>query len=203
MIPLAYESPLKWPDSRPVTPRTGQRADHQFSQALTLDESLNFLLEELKEIPAQKLTLSTDMSDISSERLRKRAGVRSGACLYMKWGGKQYALACDRWQKLEHNIYTLHLTLRQLRNVERWGVAPLAVLLHGMELGSIIQPGLEQSTASPSAAEWMTALGLGPTATLEDATAIYHRRAKTLSANETALTQLNLIMEEARKALVR
>ncbi len=202
MAQLSFDSPLKWPSSYAITPRMRQRSDSGFSSSMTLEEALQFLNEEITAFDPQAALLSTDIENIHNPRNRHPLGTRSGVCLHMKLGNRSYIFACDRWQKLEHNLYVLHLTLRQLRNMDKWGIASLEEMLKPFEAGGREKFLAREESASEPGSEWMHVMGLGPTATLEDAVAIYHRRAKRIGNTDSeALSQLNAAMNEARQAL--
>ncbi len=194
MSNLRFEAPLVWPAAIPSIPRNQQRNDHNFAP-LTLETSIAYLEEELNDIPC-KATLFLDIEQPTVERLRKKVGSRTGASLQLRMEGREYALTCDRWQLVEHNIYALHLALRQWRNMERWGVGTLAQLLHGFESGVLQSVAGEAGGFTIPA--WMEELGLGATSTLDDAIAIYHRRAKAISGNTEALMNLNILMDDVR-----
>src|SRR5258706_6483281 len=168
---LSFESPLSWPEDMPATPLAQRRSDHGFPPQMSFAESVGFLEQELKEMQTGAATLFLDVAQPLSDRLRKKVGSRTGACLHFKYGERNYALACDLWQGMEHNIYALHLPLRQWRNMERWGVGTLPVLMHGFEAGRSFGPG-----GSPGPAPGMGFLRLGPAAPPGDAPAVYHRR---------------------------
>src|SRR5690606_15917082 len=111
-------------------------------------------------------------------------------------------LACDRWVGVEQNIYALHLALRNLRNIVLWGVGNVENVFGGY--AAAVQPHASAPAAgakAPALESWRLTLGLGPTATLEDAQAVYRRRAKSSADNEDELMKLNLAMDEASKAL--
>src|SRR5690606_20014849 len=109
----------------------------------------------------------------------------NGACLHLTLNGQQYRLACDRWSPVEQNIYALHLALRNLRNIVQWGVGNIEIAFCGfnpMIQKSVGAGGATQNAASGSTLEdWRLTLGLGPTATLDDAQAVYRRRAKSVA----------------------
>lgn len=191
---LRYKAPLSWPQSIPVTPRAQQRSDHGFSPSLTLIEALNFLDEEVKGAGFGDTVLYIDIEQPMVERLSKRLGNRTGACLHIKYQGQGYIFTCDRWQKLEHNIYALHLAFRQWRNMERWGVGSFSTLMAGFEADRTPDAvGTSENTL-----ESLQAFGLGDTATLDDAVAIYHRRAKSMMHDSDQLSKLNITMDEIR-----
>lgn len=192
---LRFSSPLNWPEWIPVTPRAGQRTDRNFAPPMKLEESIAFLEEEIGAINCNAI-LSLDIDQPTSERNRKKVGNRTGAALQLRFPFGNYVLACDTWLTMENNIYALHLAIRQWRNMERWGVGTLPVLLKGFEPG--VQTTVLTQAPEWNMPEWMEYLGLGPTATLDDAQAVYHKRAKQLAQNSDALTRLNINMEEAR-----
>ncbi len=192
---LRFSSPLNWPEWIPITPRANQRTDRNFAPPMTLEESIGFLEAEIQAINCTAI-LSIDIDQPTNERYRKKTGSRTGAALQLRFPYGNYVVACDMWLTIEHNIYALHLAIRQWRNMERWGVGTLPVLLKGFEPG--VQSAAAVQTPQWDLPEWMESLGLGPTATIDDAQAIYHKRARQFAQNTEALTKLNIIMEEAR-----
>jgi hypothetical protein len=195
MAKLQFESPLAWPEGMETTPRAQQRSDHGFSDQMTLAESLAYLEEEVAAV-ATKGTLYLDIEHPNQDRLRKKVGSRSGACLTLRIDGMDYVLACDRWQLPEHNIYALHLALRQWRNMERWGLGGIPQLLNGF--CARVRTAGDSKRGAVTLPPWMEEMGLGPSATLDDAIAIYHRRAKQLTQDTDGMARLNGLMEEAR-----
>jgi hypothetical protein len=202
---LKFNAPLDWPEWIPVTPRAHQKNDRNFAPPMPLEESISFLEHEVQ-ATGLTATLSLDIDQPAIDRLAKRVGGRNGAALYIRYADSHYVIACDIWQAVEHNIYAIHLTLRQMQNIQKWGVAPLAVLLEGFKTGQKVK----QAKTEPSASEgqlqilgWMNKLGLGPSATLDDAQAVYHRRAKQVAHDSDALSKLNITMEEARAYFAR
>ena len=195
---LYYKSPLSWPDSIPVTPRMQQRSDNGFSTDMSLTDTLNFLKSEIEAAGIGHAVLYLDVEQPQVERLRKKVGSRTGACLHLKHRDKGYVITCDRWQRMEHNIYAMHLVLRQWCNMERWGIGSLSALMAGFEINYTDDDIADESVAFENIVECLKSFGLGGTATLEDATAIYHRRAKALAHDNEKLVQLNLQMDEIR-----
>lgn len=194
---LSFEHPMRWPSAVAVTPRTSQRADHGFV-GMSLEEAIRYIDQELGDMGARG-TLSIDVENPTVERLRKQVGSRSGACLYIRMNGKIYILSCDRWQKIEHNLYALHLALRGFNNLERWGIAPLHVIMHGLRSDVVGIKETPVNITSTTVESCIEQMGLGPLATLEDAVAVYHRRAKQLADDADGLVRLNLLMHDVRE----
>lgn len=198
---IQYKSPLKWPAHTPSTPITKQRNDNNFLPTMVISEALGFLEDELKATGIEKATLYSEYEQINGERLRKRLSNRTGVCIYIKHLGHEYVISCDKWQKIEHNIYALSLTLRGWCNIENWGIASINTLISGFRAD--IKADIDKNYANDfsDVAACLKEFGLGNTATLDDATAIYHRRAKALPDDGEQLVQLNLAMDKIREYL--
>lgn len=195
---LTFKSPLEWPKGWPQTPKNMRGFENGFKAQMTLKEAASFLSEEVAQCSLANAVLTCDVADMMNDRQRKRLSEESGACLRFRYEGTLYTLACDRWYLLEHNLYALHLALRNLNNVVRWGVASFPRAFKGFEAMIMASDGEKQDLPLT---DWQRELGLGPTATLEDAQATYRRRAKLAGTNEEALMKLNLAMERAKQAL--
>ena len=194
-----YLSPLKWPSGYAVTAPQARHYGSQFKSNLTIDEAIGLLEEEMAALGIVKATMYSDYEQIKVERLRRKQGANPGVYLEFRLGDCEYTVACDRWSQTEQNIYALHLVLRSYRLMEKWGVAPLPKLMQGF----VDQRKTHVAASHTNGQEdWMTVLGLGPTATLEDAHAVYRRRAKLVANDQQELIVLNNAMDEARKKLV-
>lgn len=196
-------SPMRWPAAYPATPLNRRAFNNSFPSAITLDEALAFLEDELVQYGAEKAVVMSDYEHLTTARLRRRVGNHPGAVLEMRLPqGREYCLACDRWPILEHNLYALHLTLRQYWHMLSWGVADLDRLMQGFFIGAaaahVVMPSGNHSGES-----WRIVLGLGATANLEDAEAVYRRRAKLVAHDMEQLRELNLAIDAARKVLKR
>ena len=197
MTQLRFEAPLSWPEGLPATLRSSQRTDHGFSAQISLQQAVGYLAEEMQDDRFHAAILSMDIEQPLVDRLRRKVGNRTGACLQLKYNSKTYVIGCDRWLTLEHNVYAISLAIRHWRNMDRWGIGSLAALLSGFE-AHVNEVTNTTTTSTSIVPEWMEALGLGPSATLEDAVAVYHRRAKMVADDSQALTKLNLVMHDAR-----
>lgn len=194
---LIYKFPLNWPLYIPVMPLMQQRLDSGFSTSMTLTDAIAFLDDELVAAGIKHAVLYSDYEQLNVERLRKKVGNRMGACLHIKYRDRVHIITCDRWQKLEHNIYALHLAFRQWANMEKWGIANMSMLLAGFASDGTANIAFIKEVGET--AECLQAFGLGDTATIDDATAIYHRRAKAIANDDAELVKLNQIMDEIRK----
>ncbi len=199
---LHYRAPLSWPESIPVTPLMKQRSDNGFSQNITLTDATNFLKEEIDLAGIAQATLYLDVEQPNIERLRKKIGSRTGASLHIRYRDRSYIITCDRWQRTEHNVYAMHLVLRQWCNMEKWGIGTLSSLMAGFEI-NYENDILNDYETIENIEECLKGFGLGANATLEDATAIYHRRAKAFAHDNEQLVQLNIAMDQIRNYFSR
>jgi hypothetical protein len=81
-------------------------------------------MEELKRLGATHVVLSTNVE------LRKRDGLpRSGrrmpddrgVAVYFQWKGNSQCMPCDKWNRVECNIWAIAKCIEALRGLERWG----------------------------------------------------------------------------------
>lgn len=201
MASLVFTHPLQWPNGFPRTQRWEKSVNPGFKTGLSIQEALTFLYEELQQLQATRGTLFTDYENIEQPRTIRRVGNDDGAALTIDLNGQTYRMACDRWVGVEQNIYALHLTLRSLRNIVLWGVGNIEDVFGGY-LPTAMQARHATGVGGQSTMEeWRLVLGLGPTATLEDAQAVYRRRAKSYAEKPDELMKLNLAMDAASKAL--
>lgn len=177
--------------------------NQSFKATLSLQEATDFLLDELNALRnVQEATLSTDHKDLGNPRRVPHPVMNNGVVLRLRIDNQHYNIACDRWVRLEHNIYALHLVLRNMRNMLEWGVGDMPRYLAGFQPSAIIvSHGASLNGHADGLEEWRLYLGLGPTAKLDDAQAVYRRRAKAVADNEEEMLRLNLAMDAASKSL--
>lgn len=202
MTELQLDSPLKWPTHILQTERLKRQFNHNFQQNMTEPEALAFLQDEVTrtpEITGAKLTCNA--VNINSPIATQYLSKNPGASLIVRIDGKQATLCCDRWQTIAHNIYALHLAIRQFRQLSEWGIGSLPVLLHGFtDAVASTAAGSTTNAGSPAIHNWQKVLGLGAGATLEDANAVYRNRAKAIGETDPdGLQTLNLAIQEARR----
>ena len=206
MAEILYKHPLKMPSGWVMTPVNATQYQNSFSQNMTIDEALRFLDEELKSLN-YSATIYTNYNSIINPRLRKQSSANNGVSVIIHKGQYNYHLACDKWGRVEHNIYALYLTIHSLSNIEEWGIATKEYTLSlfsgaMMRIGDNVSSNSElNSNVTSLTSEWMATLGLGSTASLSDANAIYRNRAKLFRDDEEHLLKLNAAIEEARKYL--
>lgn len=199
MAALTFHHPLKWPEGRAHSLGFDPATGSGFDPRMTFDDSFTYLEEELKELGIRSAILHTNYEHIADERKRNRVGMSSGVSLEFTFNGRNHLIPCDRWKMVQHNIYTLHLALRHLRMIDRWAIAPFSQLIDIFRITVLSQKTVEDKLTGTES--WLRELGLGPTATLEDANATYRARAKLVASEEAKLRELNFAIEQARKIL--
>lgn len=201
MSEIRYEAPLKMPEGWVKTPLIRRSYDNNFSRTLSISEALDYLEEEIRLLAPQDLTtVYTSYDQIRSERGRRALSKDTGICVQIRRYTDQSMIACDKWALTEHNIYAMSLALRALRSFEPWGIASTNDIMKLFARAPSAHGNISEALVD-SLPSWMLKLGLGPTATLEDANAVYRRRAKEIGNDEKALVELNSAMEVARQHL--
>lgn len=195
MTVLQYSNPLQLPAGWQRTPPGAARANRQFSQTMTMEDALRYLQDEVDALGAHQAVLSTNYASLTSQNQRSKRGQSEGASLRLGLEDGMVLVACDCWHSVVHNIYALQLAVRHARLMEEWGVGTAQQVLRAL--------GMASSSAGSEAAipECLSALGLGTTATLQDANAVYRQRAKLIGHDEAALIELNRLIEQARHLL--
>ncbi len=201
MSQLQITSPLKWPGHATTTDRLLRQINPQFQLNMKESEALSFIEDEIARTPEIiSAVLSCDAVNLNSTMPTQYLSKNPGAALRINLENSRHHLCCDRWQSLAHNIYALHLGIRYFRQLADWGLGSLSVLMGGLcEKENIINGSASDFS---SLTEWQIVLGLGPSATLDDANALYRIRAKSIGESDPAkLQQLNLAIQQAREVL--
>lgn len=122
--------PLYWPEG---WPRTSPRHWARFSRQCTVATARELLSKELDLLGAAQPLLSTNLElRLDGQPRSNTAAPRDpGAAVYFQFRGRQVALACDRWQRVEHNIHAIALHIAALRGQQRWGVGNLEQAFRG------------------------------------------------------------------------
>lgn len=121
--------PLHWPVTWKRTQRpTRARFNGRYgSPGWTIERARRELAAELERLGARDPILSTNL------RLRLDGAPVSGqaqptdlgVAVYFTLAGKRRVLACDRWDRVQHNIRAIALHVNAIRGQERWGVGSI------------------------------------------------------------------------------
>jgi hypothetical protein len=155
--------PLQWPAGKPrqLYPERSRFGERSIDAATTI------LREELRRLGATDMILSTNLRlRLDGMPYSKQAQPRDqGVAVYFTYKKKPMCFACDRWDRIQDNIYAAAMTIEALRGIERWGT------------GDMVQQAFTGFIALPSNSPW-EALGLQPGASREEIEAAYRKKAK-------------------------
>ncbi|WP_250512651.1 J domain-containing protein [Caballeronia sp. INDeC2] len=189
--------PLQWPEGRPRTaPHRRGRAAFNATFAVARDN----LIAEVRRLGGMNLVISTNIplrqDGLPYASYRKLED--EGVAAYFTLDGKQMCFACDRWDKVEHNMHAIVKTIDALRGIARWGTGDMmAAAFTGF--AALPAPGASRT--------WREVLGVA--AHVRDMAVIsaeYRRRAAVhhpdrLGGSHAAMTELNAALAEAEKEL--
>lgn len=116
---VSFEFPLQWLPQQPRTkrPKKARFGNHSPSKAG------DYLIAELIRLGAKNCVISSNLQ----QRVRgdgfyaAQQVADSGVVVYFDLKGKSKAMACDRWDKANHNLWALYLSVSAIRGLERWG----------------------------------------------------------------------------------
>lgn len=139
--------PLCWPDGWPRTARHLQKLSAfgggHYSKP-SMAKVVDALQRELNLLKATDCILSTNvkrnLSGVPVSGAAQPADV--GAAVFFKLNGKDVALPCDKWNRVECNVNAIAKHIEALRGQERWGVGNVEQAFRGyMALPSLGESG--------------------------------------------------------------
>lgn len=159
--------PLSWPDGWPRT-IGHMRGDAPFKRSTSyaarlhsMDESRRELANELKRLGASNEVLSTNVK-LRLDGLPYSGQVQPsdpGAAVYFTLKNKATSLACDKWRRVEDNIWAIKCKIYNLRADARYGVGSIDQAFRGYM--ALPAPG------ESGAFDWRKTLGVPINATHE------------------------------------
>lgn len=168
--------PLSWPLQEQRTP-AAMRKDAQFRSARrdatgnrlcagskTMTDAVEFLYAELERLDAVNVVVSTNIKPRldGMPRANEPKPVDPGAAVYFVLAKRPMVLACDRWLRVEDNLYAIAKHIEAIRAQERWGVGSRAQAFRGYLLltGAVAPRHWRDVLGANGAhvdAEWVTA----------------------------------------------
>lgn len=147
--------PLSWPAGWPRT-RSQQKSRFSISFARARDQ----LMHEIKLMGGRKTVLSTNLplrrDGLPLANLPQPTD--TGVAVYFQYKGRSMSFACDRWRKIEDNIWSICKSIEAIRGIERWGASDM------MERAFTGFAALEAPKTT-----WWQILGVRENCTLEEA----------------------------------
>lgn len=131
--------PLSWPEGWPRTERhkireSNFKRSHQFAARLhSMDEVRREVANEVERLGARDAILSTNVKlRLDGLPYSNQAQPNDrGAAVYFTIKGKPVSLACDRWNRVEDNIWAIVKHIESLRGQDRWGVGNIEQAFRG------------------------------------------------------------------------
>lgn len=197
--------PLSWPPGWPRTP-FNRRVASRFSvtrpdapnRSRTLSESIGGITREIDSLGSTHLVISTNVPlrlDGSIDS-RKSPNGDPGAAVYFKLKGKAVSLACDKWLRVEDNIWAIAKHIEALRGQDRWGVGSVEQAFAGYL--RLPAPG---ESGAPT---WWAVLGCAHNAPLDVVRDAYRAKARIAhpdnGGSNEAMSVLNRAWDQARQA---
>ena len=190
--------PLYWPENRKRTPDY-RRAKSRFETGF--GEAVRDVVKELKRLGARNSVVSTNVPlrrDGLPLAMAKRVN-DPGVAVYFRYKDKPMVFACDRWDKVEDNIWAIAKTITAMRGIERWGSGDmLDTAFSGFQ--SLPPPGPTQ------ARPWRKVLMVDGETTRTVCEDAYRRLARErhpdVGGNADQMAELNAAIAAARRELV-
>ena len=195
----ATRFPLAWPIGRKRTKYPEQSRFGSHSLASTCKDCI----DEIERLGGSYAVISTNIA-LRQDGLpysNQRAPGDPGVAVYFRLpiGGKSrpYCLSCDRWNRVECNLWAVVKHIEAMRGQERWGVGSVEEQFKGYE-------ALPDRSRDPQ--WWVFTLELKLPATLEAAEAAYRSLAKSAHPDlpggcTDRMSELNAAIAAARKEL--
>lgn len=159
--------PLHWPDH---VERARYRKEAQFR--CSMGKARDDVVAEIDRLGGRYPVISTNIP-LRQDGLpyaKYRTPQDCGVAVYFEYKGKQVCFACDKWQKIEHNLRAVGLTINAIRGIARWGSTDM------------LDRAVNAFEALPSPSDenrphWTKVLGVGRDASEAEIMAMYRVRA--------------------------
>ena len=155
--------PLQWPVGKPRTQFPGTS---KFGPR-SLDQAVNILRKQIALLGGGSAIISTNTKlRLDGLPYSKQAQpLDKGVAVYFTHKKRQMCFACDRWDKIQDNIYAVAMTIDALRGIDRWGG------------GTMMEEAFTGFVSLPSNSPW-DVLGLKPGSSREEIEAAFRDKAK-------------------------
>jgi hypothetical protein len=197
--------PLQWPAGRARTERwRRERAKFDVTFARARDNIVQEIGRLAGRYPDPQVVISTNIA------LRRDglplAGQRQpddpGVAVYFTYKKRQMSFACDRWEKIEHNMQAIAKTIEALRGIARWGTGDM---LEAAFTGFTALPPPSASDLASTKKHWRDVFGTAAR-TRADVQEVYRRLAAAFhpdrGGDPVKMAELNAARDEAMRELL-
>jgi hypothetical protein len=169
----ATKFPLCWPDNWPRS-NPSLRGRSKFSEH-TITQGFNELAGQMKMLGGENWFLSSNIPRSKRNEAPIGGGFARlsdpGVSVWFKRKGKSLSMACDRWLRVEDNIWSIAKSVEAIRGIERWGASEI---MERAFRGFAALPGIGESGGG----RWWDTLGVPVNATTDQVKEAYRILAK-------------------------
>lgn len=179
--------PLHWPQS---WPRTLEPVRSRFKTVFI--KARYELFHELELLGATDVILSTNIPlKNNGEPYANYRITDHGVAVYFKKGNRPMVFACDKFDRIEDNLWAVAKTINSIRGIERWGASDM------------MERAFTGFQALPDPDDWRSTLGYPKT--LEEAESAYREMARRahpdMGGSIDQMQKLNKAITNARATL--
>lgn len=181
--------PLQWPSGRP---RTSYPSHSKFGSR-SIEQAVTILRNEIGRLGGSGVVISTNTKlRLDGLPYSKQAQpTDKGVAVYFTYRSRSMCFACDRWDKVQDNIYAIAMTIEALRGIERWGS------------GDMVQQAFTGFVALPAPPSPWDVLGVKPGSTPAEIEAAFRDKAKHCHPDAGGNHDQMATLNEARDKLLR
>ena len=156
--------PLTWPIQQA---RTKRRGESRFKYGRSIYQAVEEVLNQVRMLDGKECAISSNLRIKQDGRpySSQSAPGDPGVAIYFLVGKKPVVFACDKWSKVEDNLWAVAKHLEAMRGQERWGVGTREQAFTGY-------------LALPAPEPWWRILDVEPEASPEEIQAAYRMLAK-------------------------
>lgn len=162
-------------------------------------EATEIMLQELERLGATGVVISTNV-ELRQDGLpmsNRRRPDDPGTAVYFHLKGKPVSLACDKWNRVEDNLWAIAKHVEAIRGQERWGVGSVEQAFRGYM-------ALPPAGSSPGTS-WWNVLGCAHDSPLVDVRAAFRRAAVAAHPDQPGgshekMVAVNAVWDQARQA---
>jgi DnaJ-like protein len=173
---MAQAFPLQWPlgwprTKKPLRSRFGQRrGEYNMLQKITMTRARDFLIGELVRLKATNGVISTNLAlrNDGLPRANQKTPEDTGVAVYFTLKGQQKCFPCDKWDRVEDNLYAIAKTIDALRGIDRWGSQSMVdATFNGFK-----------ALPDPGESSWREVLGIQGKITAKELSSIFRKQAQ-------------------------